>query len=292
VARAKEIPQVVLMEALHKASFRGGLANSLLSPEYMIGHHDHNMLMSFANDNFVTNRMAVVGLGVEFDRLMEAVEKNFAMNSGPGKAGDSKFIGGDVRIETGSPITYVSVVSEGAGVKNNKDMIALTLFQQILGTGTRVKYSDGAASRLGQAAAKATQNPVAVSGLNISYSDQGLFGCVIAGSANDMHKIVKAVVTQMRDTAKSLKDADLNVAKNQLKASILMSAENQGQLLEEAGTQALNLGQVLSTNDVLKAIDGVSLQDVTSAAARVVKGKGAIAAVGQLHNVPYLEDLV
>jgi ubiquinol-cytochrome c reductase core subunit 2 len=293
IARAKENPQAVLMEALHRVAFRGGLSHSILSPEFMVGHHDHNLLMSYVADNFVANRMAVVGLGVECDGLAEAVEKNFSLNTVQAKASDSsKFIGGEVRVDTASPVTYVAVVGEGVGIKNNKDVLALSVFQQILGTGTRVPYSEGGNSRLGKAAAKATQNPFAVSGINVSYSDNGLFGFVVAGSANDMDKIVKSVVSGMRDAAKNVKDADVNVAKNQLKAAVLMSAENQCLVLEEMGAQALNLGQVLSTNEVLKAIDGVTLQDVTSAASRVVKSKGAMASVGQLHNAPYLEDLV
>lgn len=96
--------------------------------------------------------------------------------------------------------------------KNQKDVIALSLLQQLLGTGPRVKYSAGA-SPLATAAQKATQNPVAVSGLNISYSDTGLFGFVAASSPDDATKVTKAVVSKMRETIKNIKDEDLKRAK-------------------------------------------------------------------------------
>lgn len=50
-------------------------------------------------------------------------------------------------------------------------------------------------------------------------------------------------------------------------------------------------GQVSSGDEMEKLIDAISVQDVTNLANKVVKGKPAIAAVGHLDNMPYVEDL-
>ncbi|KAI1287646.1 Cytochrome b-c1 complex subunit 2, mitochondrial [Halotydeus destructor] len=293
VQRLKKNPQAILIEALHRAAYRSGLSNSLLSPKYNIGKHDHNTLMSFFVDNFVASRMAVVGLGIDLKSLVHEIERSFEISSASSaqKTQASKFTGGDVRVGKNLPVTYAAVVTEGAASSNQKEVLALALFQQILGTGPRLPYTTSGGA-LGLAGAQASQDPVAISGLNISYSDSGLFGFAAAASPDDIGKVLKSVVAKMRDTAKSFKDAELQKAKHQLKASTLIALENQDQLLEEMGAQALSHGQVLSLSDMEKAIDSVSGQDVAATIGKVLKGKLALAAVGQLHNVPSADELI
>jgi predicted Zn-dependent peptidase len=76
-----------------------------------------------------------------------------------------------------------------------------------------------------------------------------------------------------------------------LKAGSLISLESESLLLEELGVQSLN-GSPLEVEKIESVIEAVTLNDVKEAAAKVLKGKVAIAAVGQTHNVPYVEDLV
>jgi len=292
-AMLNETPQLKLIETLHRTAYRGGLGNGLFTPEYMLGKHDRDMLLKYVDSYFTSNRAAIVGLGVDHDRLLEQVDKKFPMPTGDrGGKGESKYVGGESRIDTNSDMVYVCVAAEGASAKNQKDMLSLSLFQHMLGSGPRVKYSLGAATKLGQAALKAAQNPSAVSSLNVSYADSGLFGFSLVCSAKEAHKVVKAVVSQLRESAKSISEQDLNNAKNALKATIFFSYEDQDNLLEDIGTQALTYGNVFSAKEIEKAIDSISLQDISSITSKVIKGKGVMSAVGKLHNVPYLEDLV
>lgn len=90
--------------------------------------------------------------------------------------------------------------------------MALALVQQLLGSGPRVAYSSSNGA-LGTAAAKASQNPVAVNSLNISYSDTGLFGFTAVATPNDIGAVIKASVGQLRSTAKSINDGNLQKAK-------------------------------------------------------------------------------
>ena len=113
--RMKQDPATRIVELLHEAAFRGPLSNSLFSPKFMIGKHDHNMLMTYVKNLYVTNGMAVVGLNVEHDQLVEDVEKSFEFNTAPAPpVPASKFHPGNVRCTTGDPSTLVAVAAEGA----------------------------------------------------------------------------------------------------------------------------------------------------------------------------------
>jgi len=116
LALLNETPQLLLMEALHKAAFRGGLRNSLYSPEFMLGKHSRQSLTQFVEQHFVSNRTAIIGLGVDHDKLLQQVEKKFSMARGDrGNTGESKFVGGEVRVDTNSDVTYVAIGAEGVG---------------------------------------------------------------------------------------------------------------------------------------------------------------------------------
>lgn len=116
LAFLKENPNILVLENLHKAAFRGGLRNSLFSPDFMLGKHSQESLQRYVEDHFVSNRTAIVGLGIEHDLLLEQVESKFSLARGDrGNSGESKFIGGESRQESNSDVTYAAVVAEGVG---------------------------------------------------------------------------------------------------------------------------------------------------------------------------------
>ncbi len=127
LAFLKESPQLLLMESLHKTAFRGGLANSIYSPDFMLGKHTHEMLNKFVEQHFVSNRTAIVGTGIGHEELLELVEKRFSMSRGDlGNSGESKFVGGEIRLDTGSDITYVAVGAEGVGYAFSSLVLSLS----------------------------------------------------------------------------------------------------------------------------------------------------------------------
>ena len=112
----KDSPQLLLSEALHSVAYRGGLRNSLYSPDFMLGKHCSEDLLHFVATHFVSNRAAIVGLGIDHEQLLEYVDKYFSLARGDrGQSGESKFIGGQTRIDSNLENTYVAVASEGVG---------------------------------------------------------------------------------------------------------------------------------------------------------------------------------
>jgi len=161
-----------------------------------------------------------------------------------------------------------------------------------LGSLPRVKYSEARNTSLGAAAGQGTQHPFSLAGINVNYSDSGLFGFAVGAAASDVHNVVKNVVKKMREVGKGLTEAQLKTAKQQLKAHVLMSFEEQNQVLEELGVQLLNGSTPLGVDNAESAIDALSLNEVNEVVSKTLKGKVAIAAVGSVSNVPHAEDLV
>ena len=211
--RLKLDPQAQLIEALHKAAFRGGLSNSLYSPDFNIGSHNSEKLHQYVQQTFQPDRTAIVGFGVDHEKLVKFVEGNFeygAPLSVPEKP--SKFIAGDARVPAKGKLAFAAVACEGPSLSNMKDVLAVAALQQLLGIGQRVKHSQGG-NKLAIAAGKVAKQPFEVSTIFNQYSDSGLFGIYTATHGSEAHSVINAVVSELRNVIKGLTEADVNAAK-------------------------------------------------------------------------------
>ncbi|MCC4729789.1 insulinase family protein, partial [Streptococcus agalactiae] len=98
-------------------------------------------------------------------------------------------------------------------------------------------------SLLSQSVAKGSHQPFDVSAFNASYSDSGLFGIYTISQAAAAGEVINAAYNQVKAVAQgNLSSADVQAAKNKLKAGYLMSVETSEGFLSEIGSQALAAG--------------------------------------------------
>lgn len=114
----------------------------------------------------------------------------------------------------------------------------------------------------------------------------------------------------------SVSNGDVTRAKEQLKVAVLNELESGSRLVSDIAAQAVLLGQVHSASQIVAAIDSVTAADVNAvsvvrpscvchlmfgdviffqfhsqAAKKVACGKWSIGAVGNLANVPHVNQL-
>lgn len=148
-----------------------------------------------------------------------------------------------------------------------------------------MKYGTSSASKL----LAVDPSLVAVSALNLNYSDAGLFGLTISAPAN----LVKGAVMNGAKLLRSLKisDTQLASAKAQLKTDLLMGLDNSAQALENVSLSTLFNGSSLDVFAVVSQIEKITSADVNAAAGRLATAKFAVAAVGNVQQVPYADEL-
>lgn len=192
------------------------------------------------------------------------------------------------------------------------------MLQHAYGVGPSVKWG-GSNAPLYKAVSSAS-NEAAVGCINISYTDAGLFGFFISGSAVtagrvrmilirnprrnwDSRKLtrgfLKCVFQAVEAAYKVLKsgnvsEADVKRGKSQVKSNILKQLENSGSVVEDLAVQSLSGGSppVLVPGPVLaEAIDKITVSEVAAAAKKISNGKFSLAGFGNLSNVPFLDQL-
>jgi len=290
LALAKSQPGVQLMEMLHSAAFRHTLGASLYMPDFAPGKLTHELVDEYVRSNFVSGRLALVGVGIEHKEL-EALGEKFQLNQPSGAtASKAVYHGSELIKHTGGPLTYVAIAMGGPSI-GSKDLLAAEVLKHILGVGPHVKYSSGA-SNLAKATNSAASNPHHVSAFTANYSDAGLFGITVTANNSDVVKVLEAAGQQLKSVLSGVKQVDVDVAKAQLKASIAMQFEDPDELLNYLADQTLHSDTVLTPADVYKMVDAVTLADVNNAAKAIAATKPSLAATGNTIGVPYVDQLL
>lgn len=272
------------VESLHKAAFHCGVGNSVFCPSYNAGKHSSETMQHFVASNCTTNRAAVAGVGVDHQLLVGFAQ---SLNMESGGSGDSKadsFNSSEIRHERGGNRAAVAVATQGAGWGNLKECLAHVVLQAASGSGpvTKRGTNNGVLT-------KQMGNSVGCSVICPTYSDNGLFGFVVVGDAKEVGKAVEAGVKGLRSL--NVTEADVARGKAGAYAWIAEYLENHCTLVFDLGEQAALLGKIHKKDEILAAIDSVSVSDVQAAARKVASGKLAVGAVGNLSSVPYLCNL-
>lgn len=291
LSRYKTNQELVANEALHKAAYRGGLAHSVFIPEHQIKNITNKHLFEFVENNYVLERMSFVGLGVDENELRNNVEERFRLNQSPYKGvdGATRYVGGEARIQAGFPLTLVKYVVQGSPITDLKGVAALELISSLLGGSQQkyIKYGDGPAKGITNLL-KSYSPAFRSSMININYADTGLFGFNILGPNDSLREATKAVTRHARHVMTNLSEEDLKSAKKAYRARSLILSENQDAAFNGIGRRyaAGIVGQ-----GPLDHIEKLTLKDVKSTVANLLKSKPTLVSVGNPRYVPYVDEI-
>ncbi|OQR78536.1 cytochrome b-c1 complex subunit 2 [Tropilaelaps mercedesae] len=287
-----------LMDALHKASFRGGLANSLFIEPDLIGKIKSSQLKDFCTSHITGPRTVVSAVGVEHERLVHIYKKLTKLSSSSadeGMTGKFNPSGGEVRVEMPScKNTMVALAMEASGLANSKEALAFEVVKHILGMSkARVPFSELGATQLGQAVlASKPAHPFSVGSFTAAYSNTGMFGIVLAAHPKEVGSVARAAITAVRSLSKGVSEVDLGAAKQKAKYAIGKRESKHTKIAYNTAIQQLTQGAPHSYEQAVQVIDSMSAQDISAVAQKMSRVKPSMAAVGKLYHTPHLDELL
>jgi len=285
----------LLTEVVHEAAYRQSpLSRSLYCNPLYISKIQNAMLLEFVETNFTVDRIAILGIGVDHDDILEDVSSYFDSSrskpSTPVASLPSKFYGGsDLRQDDGSGSVVAALVASAEAKSAEFKVLA-----KLLGGTPQSKYSSNlASSRLNVAISNAAGSSIN-SAFESSYSDGGLFGFSVATSADSVGEALKAGAAEMaRLAAGDFSDEDVERAKRQAKAEALMHAESIGEVGKALAVGLLKTQAIHDPLGPAVAIDGVT-KDSLAAAAKALDPKKenySLAAIGGTSTTPYIDEI-
>ncbi|GAA5978323.1 hypothetical protein JCM11641_004656 [Rhodosporidiobolus odoratus] len=293
----KQLEEVVF-DHLHAVAFQGQpLGRTILGPKENILSIQRDDLVNYIKTNYTGDRMVLVGTGgVEHSALVELAKTNFGnlpTSSSPIKLGASAakdkpdFVGAEVRVRDDTMATCnVAIAVEGVGW-NSPDYYPMLVMQSIMGNWDR---SLGAQSLLSSRLSHIiSSNNLANSFMSFStsYSDTGLWG-IYAVSENVMNldDLTHFIFKEWQRMATHPTDGEVQRAKAQLKASLLLGLDGTTAVAEDVGRQLVTTGKRSTPKEIEAAIEAVSVADIQRCAKKYLWDRDlAVAAVGRTEGL-------
>eukprot|EP00250_Pteridium_aquilinum_P022652 c2550_g1_i1 orf=435-1967(-) len=296
-------PQSVLIEALHTAGFQGGLAKPLVASESALSQINAESLAQFVQENYTAPRIVLAASGVDHKELLEIAEPLLGgipmaspHSKEPYQVPVSKYVGGDWRGIADTPKTHVALAFEvPGGWRNEKDSIAITVLQTLLGGGGSFSAGGpgkGMYSRLYTRVLNQYSEVQSIVAFSSIYNDTGLFGIHGCSDAHFAPELVDIFCNELIDCITgTITETDLRRAKNSTVSSVLMNLESRVIVTEDIGRQILTYGHRKPVQSFIDQVNNLTLQDIQGIALKVQKRPLTMASWGDVTSVPRYEEI-
>jgi len=113
------------------------------------------------------------------------------------------------------------------------------------------------------------------------YSDTGLFGLYAGTDAADASELMRVVVDQLAAAADDLDAKEVDRAKAQMKAGLLMALESSSARAEQLARQIFAHGRPLAIEEIIAKVDAVTVESARAAGRELIRrSPPAFAALG------------
>ncbi len=139
---------------------------------------------------------------------------------------------------------------------------------------------EGMSSRLFQEVREKRGLAYSIYTFNWSFADTGLFGFSAAASPRDVPDLMKVALDCLSAALEDLNEDEMRRAKAQMKVSLLTALESSPARAEQIARQTEIFGRVLAREEIVGAIDRLTLEDVRAAGRQLLASAPTVAAVG------------
>jgi predicted Zn-dependent peptidase len=201
----------------------------------------------------------------------------------PAADAQAEYVGGDYRETRSLEQVHVILGFPGVGFRD-PDYYTASVLATLLG--------GGMSSRLFQTVREERGLVYTIFAFHGAAVDSGIFGVYAGTGAQDVAELLPVVCDEIAGVARHVGEAELDRARAQLKASILMNQESTSGRCEQLANQLLIYGRPVPPQEIVASIEAVDAAAVRRLASRLAASRPTLTSLGPVEQVAAYDTLV
>ena len=287
IGQTNDTPDDIIFDWLQETAYPNQpYGRPILGPADNVGRFLRQDLINFTKENYTSNRMILCAAGdVDHDELVKLCEKYFLKleKENRGYIVPGTFTGGEKRVQKELEQAHFSLSFKSASIKDS-DIFASQIFAVAMGGGMSSKLFQEIREKRGLCYS-------IFSSIDAGF-DTGAFTIYAGTSEEKVGELSNVVIDELRKSTDTILQKDLDKARAQIKAGMLMGLESTSNRCERLARTLSVWGRVIPLVETIEKINQVSLMDLREYAQSIfVDPKSALALYGPIKNAPMLDEL-
>jgi predicted Zn-dependent peptidase len=287
IGAAHDTPDDIVFDRFTETAFRHQtIGRSILGTPETVKSFSSGQLHSFMERQYGAERMVAVAAGDvrhdDFVRQMEDRLGHFRARANSAPPQYAHYVGGDFREDRDLMDAQIILGFEGRAY-HMRDFYASQVLSMILG--------GGMSSRLFQEVREKRGLCYSVCAFHWGFSDTGVFGVHAATGQSDIAELVPVIVTELQRAGEQIQQDELNRARAQYRAGLVMSAESAASRASQIARQILLFGRPIPKEELVERLSALTIERLTDLSARLFSSKPTVTAVGPVGTLATYEAI-
>ncbi|WP_295812115.1 pitrilysin family protein [uncultured Nitratireductor sp.] len=287
IGAAHDIPDDIVFDRFTETAFRHqALGRSVLGTPETVKSFTSDQLRGFLERQYSADRMVIVAAGglkhEDFVREVENRLGGFRSKAEGAPPQYAHYVGGDFREHRDLMDAQIILGFEGRAY-HMRDFYASQVLSTILG--------GGMSSRLFQEVREKHGLCYSVYAFHWGFSDSGIFGIHAATGKSDIEELVPLLLGELQKTGQSIGQDELERARAQYRAGLMMARENPASRASQIARQLLLYGRPIDVDELMDRLSNLTLDRLTDLSQRLFTSKPTLAAIGPVGSLAPFESI-
>ena len=284
IGQSLDTPDDVIFDWLQEAAFPDQpLGRTILGPSELVKNFSREDLLEFVSEQYGPEQMVLSAAGsVDHEKIVSQVKLLFDKKEPISKAAmiSSKYNGGEKQVDKNLEQAHFALAFEAPGYRD-ETIYTSQIYSIALG--------GGMSSRLFQEIREKRGLCYTIFAQGGAYSDTGLLTIYSGTSADSLKDLSDITISEMKRMAIDFEQIELDRARVQMKAGLLMGLESASARAERLARMLTIWDRIPTLDEIVKKIDAVNLNDVRNFSDSIISNKKpTLSTYGPISNgVPF-----
>ena len=286
IGQALDTPDDVIFDWLQEEAYPGQpIGRTILGPAERVSGFSREDLTGFVAEHYGPEQMILSAAGaVDHDALVTEAERRLGgLQKRPQLAYQpSDFLGGQRIVDKSLEQVHFTLGFDSPNYRD-PDIYAAQIYATAMGGGMSSRLFQEIREKRGMCYSIFTQAG--------AYSDTGMTMLYAGTGAGQIEELALVCMDEIKRAAEDMSEAEVNRARSQMKAGLLMGLESPSSRAERMARMIQIWGRVPELGETIEQIDAVDVARVRGFGERLISAKMAMALYGPVSGAPDLAAL-